>query len=300
MIQWLEASGLGARRVTYKLRDWLFSRQRYWGEPFPIVYDEDGLPIALPESMLPVELPEMTDFRPQPQRTRTSDPVPPLARAAGWGERRAGPRRRARGVPARAEHDAAVGRLVLVLPALPRPGQRPAFVDPAVERYWMVPAGRGDAGDGGVDLYVGGVEHAVLHLLYARFWHKVLYDLGHVSTPEPFQRLVNQGNIQADAFIDERGMYVPAADVVRRRRTAARSTGRPVTRRSGQDGQEPEERRQPGRHLRQLRRGHAAAVRDGHGPARRRPALAAPTTSSACTGSCSGCGAPGRRADRRG
>jgi leucyl-tRNA synthetase len=113
------------------------------------------------------------------------------------------------------------------------------FVDPAVERYWMAPAagsGSEAVGPGGVDLYVGGVEHAVLHLLYARFWHKVLYDLGLVSTPEPFARLVNQGMIQADAFIDDRGIYVPAAEVVQEPDGSATYRGRPVSRRTGKMG----------------------------------------------------------------
>ena len=146
------------------------------------------------------------------------------------------------------------------------------FVDPAVERFWM--AGGGGGRVGGVDLYIGGVEHAVLHLLYARFWHKVLFDLGHVSTPEPFQRLYNQGYILADAFTDPAGRYVPAAEVVETE-DGLFYEGERVRRQLRQDGQEPEELRLAGRDLRVLRRGHAADVRDGHGAARRRPALAA-------------------------
>ena len=115
------------------------------------------------------------------------------------------------------------------------PDNDTAFVDPANERYWMVPAGA-PPGDGGVDLYVGGVEHAVLHLLYARFWHKVLFDLGHVSTREPFRRLVNQGYITADAFTDARGMYVPAAERGAGRTATYTYDGEPVTRRSGKMG----------------------------------------------------------------
>ena len=211
VIQWLEASGLGAGRVSYKLRDWLFSRQRYWGEPFPIVYDEDGLPIALPESMLPVELPPMTDFR--PQASDSDDPRPPLARAPGFeraeldlGDGPRGYRRETNTMPQWA------GSCWYYLRYLD-PGNGRQFVDPAVERFWMLGAAGGDRA-GGVDLYIGGVEHAVLHLLYARFWHKILFDLGHVSTPEPFQRLYNQGYILADAFTDPAGRYVPAAQVV--------------------------------------------------------------------------------------
>jgi leucyl-tRNA synthetase len=225
VIGWLERTGHGRRRRTYRLRDWLFSRQRYWGEPFPIVYDTDGLPVALPEEMLPVRLPEMTDFtavlagqRDEPGEADWADePVPPLARAGDWGA---------------VELDLGRGRQVYrrELNTMPQwagscwyylryldPHNDEAFVSPEAERYWMVPAG-GSAGetlpgDGGVDLYVGGVEHAVLHLLYARFWHKVLFDLGYVSTREPFARLVNQGMITADAFVDAREMYVPADEV---------------------------------------------------------------------------------------
>jgi leucyl-tRNA synthetase len=220
MLQWLESSGLGARRVSYKLRDWLFSRQRYWGEPFPIVYDETGLPIALPESMLPVELPPMTDFR--PQASDSDDPRPPLARAPGFelteldlGDGPRVYRRETNTMPQWA------GSCWYYLRYLD-PFNHRQFVDPAVERFWMLGAGdareAGNAGaagrPGGVDLYIGGVEHAVLHLLYARFWHKVLFDLGYVSTPEPFQRLYNQGYVLADAFTDPAGRYVPAAHVV--------------------------------------------------------------------------------------
>jgi leucyl-tRNA synthetase len=224
-IHWLERGGHGYAARTYRLRDWLFSRQRYWGEPFPIVYDAEGLPVALPESALPVLLPELTDFRPEPG---ADEPAPPLARAAGWatveldlGDGMASYQRELNTMPQWA------GSCWYYLRYLD-PGNDAAFVDPAVERYWMDPAG--------VDLYIGGVEHAVLHLLYARFWHKVLYDLGLVSTPEPFARLVNQGMIQADAFVDERGIYVPAADVVVAADGSASYQGRPVTRRSGKMG----------------------------------------------------------------
>jgi leucyl-tRNA synthetase len=233
-ITWLERTGHGRRQRVYRLRDWLFSRQRYWGEPFPIVYDAHGLPVALPEDMLPVTLPEMTDFAARPSPDADAGPVPPLARAAGWTEVALdlgdGPqvyRRELNTMPQWA------GSCWYYLRFLD-PDNDVAFVDPANERYWMVPS-VGPAGDGGVDLYVGGVEHAVLHLLYARFWHKVLFDLGYVSTREPFRRLVNQGYITADAFTDSRGMYVPAADV-----TLADGTytyaGEPVTRRAGKMG----------------------------------------------------------------
>jgi leucyl-tRNA synthetase len=210
--EWLEASGLGARRTSYKLRDWLFSRQRYWGEPFPVVYDETGLPIALPESMLPVELPPMTDFRPRPAG-EAEDPKTPLSRAPGFemveldlGD---GPRQYRRETSTMPQWAGSCWYYLRYLD----PGNDQQLVDPLAEKFWM--AGDGEADRlGGVDLYIGGVEHAVLHLLYARFWHKVLYDLGHVSTPEPFQRLYNQGYILADAFTNAAGRHVPAAEVV--------------------------------------------------------------------------------------
>ncbi len=143
------------------------------------------------------------------------------------------------------------------------PRTRTRWSTPSVERYWMEPSG-------GVDLYVGGVEHAVLHLLYARFWHKVLFDLGVVSTPEPFHRLFNQGYIQAPAFRDERGMTVEATEVEERDGKFV-LRGRRGVPRVRQDGQEPEERRDARRHLPRLRRRHAAPLRDVHGAARREP-----------------------------
>ena len=211
--EWLEAKGLGEATVNYRLRDWLVSRQRHWGEPFPIVYDETGLPIALPEEMLPIELPEVTDYSPKAMdpEDRNSDPVPPLARATDWTN---------------VELDLGDGKKVYrrELNVMPQwagscwyemryldPANHDRFVGEEVERYWMGPRGEGDVG--GVDLYVGGVEHAVLHLLYARFWHKVLFDLGFVSSAEPFRRLFNQGYIQAYAYRDSRGQTVPAAEV---------------------------------------------------------------------------------------
>jgi len=212
MADWLESSGRGSRRVSYKLRDWLFSRQRYWGEPFPIVYDETGLPVALPESMLPVELPPMTDFRPHAVG-EDEEPKTPLSRAPGFevveldlGDGLRTYRRETNTMPQWA------GSCWYYLRYLD-PSNDQEFVDPVIERFWM--AGADEPGRvGGVDLYIGGVEHAVLHLLYARFWHKVLFDLGYVSTPEPFQRLYNQGYILADAFTNATGRYVPAAEVV--------------------------------------------------------------------------------------
>ena len=210
MIDWLENNSHGQRTVTYKLRDWLFSRQRYWGEPFPIVFDETGLALAVPESELPVELPELMDWAPR-SLDEASNPEPPLGRAEEWatadydlGEGKRSYRRELNTMPQWA------GSCWYYLRYLD-PKNEEEFVDPAVEKYWMTSP---DGGVGGVDLYVGGVEHAVLHLLYARFWHKVLFDLGHVSGPEPFQRLYNQGYIQAAAYQDARGIYVEAEKVV--------------------------------------------------------------------------------------
>jgi leucyl-tRNA synthetase len=251
-VAWLEESGHGHRQRTYRLRDWLFSRQRYWGEPFPIVYDAQGLPVALPEDMLPVTLPEMTDFAAPPPADASADPVPPLARASGWADVELdlgqGPQTYRRELNTMPQWAGSCWYYLRYLD----PDNDTAFVDPAIERYWMVPSSSGGragdvpagdvpagdvpAGDGGVDLYVGGVEHAVLHLLYARFWHKVLYDLGHVSTREPFWRLLNQGYITADAFTDARGMYVPAAEVAQQADGTLTWDGQPVTRRAGKMG----------------------------------------------------------------
>jgi leucyl-tRNA synthetase len=176
MNAWLEEHGCGAGTVTYKLRDWLFSRQRYWGEPFPVLHLEDGTVKALPEDRLPVLLPELEDFRP------TGDDRTPLERATDWIET-VDPET---GRPARRDRNTMpqwAGSCWYYLRFCdPRNEHEPW--SPHAERYWMP-----------VDLYVGGAEHAVLHLLYARFWHKVLYDLGLVHTKEPFQRLVNQGMI---------------------------------------------------------------------------------------------------------
>jgi leucyl-tRNA synthetase len=213
IVEALGERGAGAHEVSYKLRDWLFSRQRYWGEPFPIVFDESGRPIALPESELPVELPELEDFAPVVSDAEDAAPEPPLARATDWVETELdlgdGPRRYRRETNTMPQWAGSCWYYLRYLD----PHNHERFVDPEVERYWMNP--RGDA-LGGVDLYVGGVEHAVLHLLYARFWHKVLYDLGYVSTPEPFQRLFNQGYVVAPSYRDRRGVYVEAAAVEER------------------------------------------------------------------------------------
>jgi leucyl-tRNA synthetase len=214
IIAWLVEHGHGEATTTYKLRDWLFSRQRYWGEPFPVLYDEDGLPVAVPDSMLPIELPEIDDYSPRtfdPDDADT-DPEPPLARAEEWvsvtldlGD---GPRKYRRETNTMPQWAGSCWYELRYLD----PTDTTQFVDPTIEQYWMGPNDSKEAG--GVDLYVGGVEHAVLHLLYARFWHKVLFDLGHLSSSEPFGRLFNQGYIQAFAYTDARGTYVPATEVV--------------------------------------------------------------------------------------
>jgi leucyl-tRNA synthetase len=216
MISWLEEKGHGRGATTYRLRDWLFSRQRYWGEPFPIVYDETGLPIALPDSMLPVVLPDTDDFSPRTFDPDDADTEPetPLSRKKDWVQVELdlgdGPKTYTRETNTMPQW---AGSCWYELRYLDPHNER-KLVDPENEAYWMGPQRAGDPG--GVDLYVGGVEHAVLHLLYARFWHKVLFDLGHVSSFEPFRKLFNQGYIQAYAFRDARGMIVPADDVVER------------------------------------------------------------------------------------
>jgi leucyl-tRNA synthetase len=213
MTSWLDKNDHGNSAITYKLRDWLFSRQRYWGEPFPIVYDENDQPISVPASALPVLLPELADFKPQAldPNDETTNPIPPLARIQDWvnvtldlGD---GPKQYRREVNVMPQWAGSCWYELRYLD----PTNSEAFIDKDVEKYWMGPKHAGHTG--GVDLYVGGVEHAVLHLLYARFWHKVLHDLGHVSSEEPFHRLFNQGYIQAYAYRDERGQTVPANEV---------------------------------------------------------------------------------------
>ena len=213
MNAWLAQHNLGEPTTTYRLRDWLFSRQRYWGEPFPIVYDEDGRAYAVPTQALPVLLPELADFKPTALSPddATSDPVPPLARVTDWNrvtlDLGDGPREYRREVNVMPQWAGSCWYEMRYLD----PTNSEVFIDHEVERYWMGPEHEGHTG--GVDLYVGGVEHAVLHLLYARFWHKVLHDLGHVSSEEPFHRLFNQGYIQAYAYRDARGQTVPATEV---------------------------------------------------------------------------------------
>ncbi|MFJ4921885.1 leucine--tRNA ligase [Streptomyces sp. NPDC088725] len=215
---WLVAHGIGEGTVNFRLRDWLFSRQRYWGEPFPIVYDEDGIAHSLPESMLPLELPEVDDYSPRTFDPDDADTKPetPLSRNEAWvdveldlgrGEGVKRYRRETNTMPNWA------GSCWYEMRYLD-PHNSEKLVDPAIEQYWMGP-GEGRP-HGGVDLYVGGAEHAVLHLLYARFWSKILFDLGVVSSVEPFHKLYNQGMIQAFVYRDARGIAVPAAEVEER------------------------------------------------------------------------------------
>ncbi|MFZ4272161.1 leucine--tRNA ligase [Streptomyces arboris] len=216
--EWLQEHGVGEGTVNFRLRDWLFSRQRYWGEPFPIVYDEEGIAHPLPESMLPLELPEVEDYSPRTFDPEDADTQPetPLSRNADWvnvtldlGDG-AGPRKYRRETNTMPNW---AGSCWYELRYLDPTNDR-QLVDPAIEQYWMGP--REGQPTGGVDLYVGGAEHAVLHLLYARFWSKVLHDLGHISSAEPFHKLYNQGMIQAFVYRDSRGIAVPAAEVEER------------------------------------------------------------------------------------
>jgi len=219
MIEWLEENGLGEGTVQYKLRDWLFSRQRYWGEPFPILYDEQGRAHPVDESELPVRLPPMEDFRPHASDDPSASPQAPLARAGEWAVLHRDGRTWRRELNTMPQWAGSCWYYLRFCD----PHNERALIDPHVERYWAGLRAEGAtdrrepdrtaARAGFVDLYMGGAEHAVLHLLYARFWHKVLYDLGYVSTPEPFQKLFNQGMIGAASYRDERGVYVPAAEV---------------------------------------------------------------------------------------
>ena len=219
---WLEDHGVGKGTANYKLRDWLFSRQRYWGEPFPILFDESGRPHAVADSELPVELPEMDDYKPEVDTDPDSTPKPPLSRARSWAVVERDGRTWHRELNTMPNWAGSCWYYLRYLD--PRNDTRYAAQE--VERYWMLSAKKGGEKPakydpktthiGGVDLYVGGAEHAVLHLLYSRFWHKVLFDLGHVSTPEPFGRLFNQGYVQAAVYRDARGFPVEASEVEER------------------------------------------------------------------------------------
>ncbi len=210
---WLERAQLGTRVVNYKLRDWLFSRQRYWGEPIPIIHWQDGTVTSLSDAELPLVLPKVEDYKP------SDGGESPLAKATEWLEVRDPKtgkvgRRETNTMPQWAGSCWYYLRFI-------DPKNDSAAWDPGLEKKWMP-----------VDLYVGGAEHAVLHLLYARFWHKVLFDLGYVSTREPFKKLYNQGMIQSHAFKDRRGAII-AVDLVEEDETGAarrKDTGEPLER----------------------------------------------------------------------
>jgi len=214
MIDWLESKQLGKRRIQYKLRDWLFSRQRYWGEPFPILW-KDGHHYALPESELPLLAPPLDDYKP------SGSPEPILTKATDWVNLPDGVIRETNTMPQWA------GSCWYYLRYCD-PTNTSRFISKEAESYWtsksspdsrpLTPDPSARSATGMVDLYVGGTEHAVLHLLYSRFWHKVLFDLGHVNTPEPFQKLVNQGLILGEdgqKMSKSRGNVVNPDDVVK-------------------------------------------------------------------------------------
>ena len=190
MIKWLEEKGVGKAKTQYKLRDWLFSRQRYWGEPFPVIHWEDGTQSLVDEADLPLTLPELEDYKP------TGTGEPPLAKATDWVNV-VDPKTGKTGTRETNTMPQWAGSCWYYLRYID-PLNDKAFADPELLKKWLP-----------VDLYVGGAEHAVLHLLYARFWHKVLFDLGLVPTAEPFQKLVNQGMILGMAYKTKRGVLVP-------------------------------------------------------------------------------------------
>ena len=207
IIDWLEENNIGTAKVNFRLRDWLFSRQRYWGEPFPIVFDSEGNHYPVSESGLPVVLPDLDDYTP----TESKDPTPLLGKATDWLHTTAGEA----GVdPSILAPDTPVTREANTMPGWAgscwyeirycSPNCTERFVDKDAEQYWM---------GNGTDLYIGGAEHAVLHLLYARFWHKMLFDLGEVSCNEPFQKLFHQGLLTSFAFQRANKSLVPSDKV---------------------------------------------------------------------------------------
>ena len=246
-IAWLESSGHGFRQVTHKLRDWLFSRQRYWGEPFPIVFDEAGNHYPVSADALPVALPDLADYQP----IESDEPTPPLGKATEWvnttaGEAGVDPSVLAPDTPVRRETNTMPGWAGSCWYYLRYcdPHNKERFISREAESYWML-SERSDQSPrssipgeesfdaskfhvGGVDLYIGGAEHAVLHLLYARFWHKILFDLGEVSTPEPIGKLFHQGMITSFAYKRDDGSLVPVDEVDEGERPIERATGQPV------------------------------------------------------------------------
>ncbi len=251
VIDWLQLTTRGGRRINYKLRDWVFSRQRYWGEPFPIVYDEGGRVYPVSEKSLPVKLPELADYTP----AESDDPQPLLAKATGWmhttaGEAGVDPALLPASTPVTRETNTMPGSAGSSWYAIrycdPRNAAR--LVGREAEQYWMGPASGGTGVPpvlvsshtppvsparplGGVDLYLGGSEHAVGHLLYARFWQNVLYDLGEVSTPEPFRKLFHQGLITSFAYqrADKSIVAVDEVSEVSEGSYTETATGKPVT-----------------------------------------------------------------------
>lgn len=223
IIAWLARKGLGRVRVNYKLRDWLFSRQRYWGEPFPIVWDAEGNHHGLDVSKLPLVLPTLTDYAPD----ESDDPKPLLAKAVEWVQTTA----EEAGVTSLAPNTA-MTRETNTMPGwagscwyyirFADPGNAQRFIGKEAEGYWL--------GEEGVDQYVGGAEHAVLHLLYARFWHKVLKDLGHVKSEEPFRKLFHQGLITSYSYQRDDRSLVPTDEVdeVSEGKWIERATSKPV------------------------------------------------------------------------
>jgi leucyl-tRNA synthetase len=210
IIAWLTESEIGSAMVNYRLRDWLFSRQRYWGEPFPIVFDGDGQHYPIREDALPVELPNLEEYTP----SESEDPQPLLAKATDWVSTTAGEA----GVdPKLLPPDTVVTRETNTMPGWAgscwyeirfcSPHDSTRFVNAEAEKYWM---------GNGIDLYIGGAEHAVLHLLYARFWHKLLFDLGEVSCSEPFRKLFHQGMLTSFAYQRKNKSLVPSTMVEER------------------------------------------------------------------------------------
>lgn len=203
---WLDQTGIGRRRTNFKLRDWLFSRQRYWGEPFPIVFTEAGDHYPIDADALPVKLPDIADYEP----AESEDPQPLLAKATGWVRTTAG-----EAGCSTLDPSTVVYRETNTMPGwagscwyylrYADPHNDDALVSKEAQAYWL--------GDRGVDLYIGGSEHAVLHLLYARFWHMVLYDLGYVDSPEPFRKLYHQGMITSFAYQRKDKTLVPIDQV---------------------------------------------------------------------------------------
>ena len=301
--EWLQRKGSGEGAVTYKLRDWLFSRQRYWGEPFPVVFDDEGRVHAVPDDQLPVQLPDVPDYSPRTfaPDDADSDPEPPLGRVPEWvdvemdlGE---GPRRYRRETNTMPNWAGSCWYFLRYLD----PANQDTFCDKENEAYWMGPRGErapGVADPGGVDLYVGGVEHAVLHLLYARFWHKVLHDLGYVTSEEPFRRLLRPGHDPGLRLPRHPRSGRPGRRGGRGRRRVV-VAGRVGRARARQDGQVAEERRDARRDVRELRRRHLPGLRDVDGSAGRVAAVGDPGRRRVAALPAAAVAQRRRRADRR-